>query len=158
MRDDVVSRIRSIDFVMTGLDPNRVHTRVFADETGDVWVEVMLEARTLQYDTVAIVGAMSVEVVMAESYAQAHASLASEVLALFTDRFEVIRRDDDWALLDLVAQADVRTYLDGDDWSARSAVRSAVVEADALVSYNDVILRSPSVPLRTMPAVVVPAL
>lgn len=145
MRDDLVALVRGIDFVMVGLDPDRVSTRVFCDAAGDIAVEVLLESRVTQFDRVAVLWQDTVEVTMEPWFASAHAALASEVLALFTDQFEVVRRDDGWVLLDLVAQADVRAVLGSDDWSARSELRRAVIVNGRLVQYNDVELEDPAV-------------
>ena len=144
MRDDLAARVHDIDFVMAGLDPNRVSTRVSCDDAGDVCVDVALESRMTQFDTVAILSQDTIEVTMASTYAPAHAALASEVLSLFTDQFEVIRRDDGWVLLDLTAQADVRAVIGADDWSVRSELHRAVIVRGRLVQYNDVELESPA--------------
>ncbi|MGW8431698.1 hypothetical protein ACWGJ9_11445 [Curtobacterium citreum] len=144
MRDDLVALVGGIDYVMVGLDPDRVSTRVFCDASGDVAVEVLLESRVTQFDRVAVLRQDAVEVTMDPAYASAHAALASEVLTLFTDQFEVVRRDDGWALLDLVAQADVRAVLGSDDWSARSELRRAVIADGRLTRYNDVALERPA--------------
>lgn len=150
MRNDILARFRSIDFVMVGLDPDRVSTRVFCDDTGEVLVEVALESRMTQFDTVAVLGQDTIEVMMEASYAPAHAALATEALSLYTDQFEVVRRDDGWVLLDLIAQADVRSVLGSDDWSARSELRSAVIDGGRLVRYNAVELEQPAA--RAVPA------
>ncbi|WIB65884.1 hypothetical protein [Curtobacterium sp. MCBD17_040] len=122
------------------MDPNQVRFDDVEDD-GTPFMKATLLRNSGVVDWFASLTETALTVRFDDGSTETHIALANAVLPLYSQQFEVDRRDGDLVMVDLVAHADVRSTFPDGVFGSRSALRTATVRSGfGLTAYNGVLL------------------